>query len=124
MNRLLAVLLLACSSPRSAAAPAAAAAPKWPALAGAWEGGSAQTPWGPAQATLFIGPEGWGSVTVTVSGNVVSRRFRILAWDGRIASLDSEGRWDVVARLDREELVVEVPDLGLVRLRRAGAGDR
>ena len=92
---------------------------RFPALAGAWTGGADQTPWGPARATLFVGPEGWGTVSVLVQGNVVSRRFRLLAWDGGQAELESEGRRHALAvRREGARLWIDVPGVGGVTLER------
>jgi hypothetical protein len=52
-------------------APAALPA-RFPELAGSWSGGAEATPYGPARATLFIGPDGWGAITVMAKGHVLS----------------------------------------------------
>ena len=117
MTRALLLILVACAK-EPAPPPAAAPPPKYPALAGSWSGGAEETPYGPARATLFVGAEGWGSLTVMAKGHVLSRRFQILEWDGRIARIDSDGPWDVAVAVAGGELRIDVPGVGVVPLRR------
>jgi hypothetical protein len=47
------------SPQREAGADRPPPAPRFPALSGAWSGGVDDSPYGPARAALFVGPEGW-----------------------------------------------------------------